>query len=189
MQISRETIVDAIKGDKKALIKLLRHEQNNIYSTLYYLKKDNLEISDLVQNILIKLSKKIYQLKNPDNFKTWLNQIVINTYYDDLRRKKKEKYKLHINKLTDDSEIEIPDNSSNPQYNILNSELDLVIKNSISNLPIRYKIPIALREIQGLSYDEISNITNTSIGTIKSRISRARNMIRNDILKYSKGEF
>ena len=69
---------------------------------------------------------------------------------------------------------------------VYENELDKVIKKSINNLPSQYKIPIALREIQGLSYDEISNITNSTIGTVKSRIARARAKIKSDILKYSR---
>ena len=78
------------------------------------------------------------------------------------------------------------DSASNPQVSVLNNELDLIIKTSIENLPIHYRIPITLREIQGLSYDEISNVTNTSIGTVKSRIARARAMIKDEIERYSK---
>ena len=90
-------------------------------------------------------------------------------------------------KNDDSSAIEVPDYDSNPQETILNNELDLIIKTSIENLPLHYKIPITLREIQGLSYDEISNITNTTIGTVKSRIARARAIIKDDINKYSRG--
>ena len=69
---------------------------------------------------------------------------------------------------------------------VRNNEIDLIIKNSINNLPLHYKIPIALRELQGLSYEEISGITKITIGTVKSRISRARAKIKNEIDKYNK---
>ena len=183
----KEMIILAQKGDLNALEQLLKEEQSNIYATLFYLKKDSNDIKDLVQDILIKLSKKITQLKNPAYFKTWLNQIIINSYYDYLRKNKKYKNEIKLNHPLQDIATDIPDYDSNPQNSLLKNELDFVIKTSIENLPIHYKIPIALREIQGLSYDEISNITNTSIGTIKSRIARARAKIKDDIIKYSKG--
>lgn len=181
-----ELIKNAIKKDKQALIQLIKEEQNNIYTTLFYLKKDENELNDILQNVLIKLSNKITQLKNPLYFKTWLNQIIVNTYYDYLRKAKRSAKNTISIKEDAESVFEIPDYNSNPQDEILNSELDYIIKTSIENLPLHYKIPIALREIQGLSYDEISNVTKTSIGTVKSRIARARAMIKDRINKYSK---
>ena len=181
------TIKAAQKGDKLALIKLIKQEQNNIYSTLFYLKKDEIDLLDIMQDILIKISRKIRQLKNPDNFKTWLNQIVLNSYYDYLRKIKNRPKNINLEKFSDDSQLELPDYSSNPQDRILYSELDFIIKNAIQNLPNHYKIPITLREIQGLSYDEISDITKTTVGTVKSRIARARALIKNDINRYTKG--
>ncbi len=184
-KVKYELIERARKNDKKALVQLIKEEQNNIYTTLFYLKKDSYEINDIAQDILLKLSKNITKLKNTNNFKTWLNQIIINSYYDYLRKYKKNSA-LNIVKNEDESVLEVPDYRDNPQKKILNSELDFIIKTSIENLPVHYKIPIALREIQGLSYDEISNVTKTSLGTVKSRIARARAMIKDEIDKYSK---
>lgn len=178
-----ELITKAKHGDKNALQALIREEQSSIYAMLFYLKKDEYELSDIMQDILIKITKKIYQLRDPKNFKIWLNQIILNSYYDFLR---KQKNKYRFSKLDDMLNLEIADNKQNPQNSALYNELDVIIKNSIENLPIHYKIPITLREIQGLSYDEISNITNASIGTVKSRIARARAMIKADVNKYSK---
>ena len=179
-------ILRAQKGDNKALCDLIKKEQTNIYTTLFYLKKDENDIADIMQDVLIKLTKRLNQLKNPTFFKTWLNQIIINSYYDYLRKNKKKILTINPYKPDEEVEFEIPDNSTNPQNTILYTELDNIIKNAIQSLPIQYKIPIALREIQGLSYDEISNITNTSIGTVKSRISRARAKIKDDIARYSR---
>lgn len=180
----KKLILNAKFNDKKALDEVLKKEKHNIYTTLLYLKVKTEDIDDIAQNILFKLSSKIKQLKDANNFKTWLNQIIINTYYDYLR-KQKNKSNLNLEAISDDAIVEIPDYTTNPQDYILKNELDFVIKTSIENLPIHYKIPITLREIQGLSYDEISNITKLSVGTVKSRIARARERIKNDIEKYA----
>ena len=179
-----ELIKKSISGDKTALIDLIKSQENNIYSTLYYLKQNDDEIADIMQDVLLKLSTKIRQLRNPNYFSTWLNQIIINSYYDYLRKKKK--YSKFV--LSDNENVfEIADNKTNPQNAILYSELDEIIKKSIENLPIHYKIPITLREVQGLSYNDISNITKTSVGTVKSRIARARNIIKDKVDKYTRG--
>lgn len=180
-----ELITRAKNGDKIALEELLRQEQSSIYAMLFYLKKDEYELKDIMQDVLIKIAKKIHQLREPKNFKIWLNQVVLNSYYDYIR-KQKRKNKFKFFNLNSEGDIEIPDNNQNPQNSALYNELDIVIKNSIESMPIHYKIPITLREIQGLSYDEISNITNTTIGTVKSRIARARAIIKDDVNKYSR---
>ncbi len=184
MKIEYQNIIqNAIKGDKSAISEIVKREENNIYSTLYYLNKNLNDINDIAQNVLLKLSSKIHQLKDVKYFKSWLNQIIINTYYDHLRKHKN----IPLTILTDDDKkLEKPDYKNNPQEIILNVELDNIIKNSIINLPEQYKIPVALRELQGLSYDDISNITKTSIGTVKSRISRARAIIQDNIKKYTR---
>ena len=179
-------ITNAKNGDKNALEKIIKEEQANIYATLFYLKKDSNDLNDLVQDILIKLSRGISKLKNPIYFKTWLNQIVLNSYYDYLRKNRNSKKELNLSNLSTDIPTDIPDYKNNPQIDVLNNELDFIIKTSIENLPIHYKIPITLREIQGLSYDEISDITKVSVGTIKSRIARARAKIKNDIVRYTR---
>jgi len=178
----KKIILSAMSGDKGALGAIIKHEQNDIQSTLYYLNKNQNDFNDILQDILIKVSNKITQLKSPLLFKGWLNQIVINSFYDYLRKKKKAIETIGI----DNPQVnEIKDKeSSNPQDYVLTRELDNIVKKTITSLPDRYKTVITLREINGLSYDEISRITDTSIGTVKSRISRARTMIKDEIKKY-----
>ena len=177
-----ELILDAQRGNKEALEKIIKNEQNNIYTTIFYLKQNDRDVYDIMQNVLIKIVQKIHQLKNPDLFKTWLNKIILHTYYDYMRKNKNDFKNKSISEINTD----IVDFKYNPSDDALYSELDFKIKQTISNMPIHYKIPIALREIQGLSYETISSITNTSVGTIKSRIARARGIIKNEIKRYTR---
>ena len=143
------------------------------------------EISDLVQEILFKVAKNIKKLKNPKTFRAWLNQITIRQFYDSLRKKQRTPIKITLeNDYDDKKEIEIPDTSINPMGCILNDELDLVIKKSIDKLKEPFKMTIVMRELQGLSYDEIAQATNSSIGTVKSRIARARCKLQEYIKPY-----
>ena len=80
--------------------------------------------------------------------------------------------------------IDIPDKNKKPDEHILTSELDKKIKESIFNLPIPFRMPIIMRELQGMSYGEIANSLNTNIGTIKSRIARARNKLQEELKPY-----
>lgn len=170
-----ELIEMARNGDMEALEEIIRRQQKNVFATLYYLNAKPDEIMDLTQEILFKVAKNIRKLKNPKTFKSWLNQIIINQFYDTLRKKQKSVKKVCLDSSSDaKNELEIPDFASNPYQRALDKELERAIKCSIHKLPDPFKMAIIMRELQGLSYEEIAQATNSNIGTVKSRIARAR---------------
>lgn len=164
----------AQKGDMEALEEIIRRQQKNVFATLYYLDAKPDEIMDLTQEILFKVAKNIKKLKNPRTFKSWLNQIIINQFYDTLRKKQKTIKKVCLDNDEEKIKFEIPDFASNPYQRVIDKELEKAIKNSIHKLPDPFKAAIIMRELQGLSYEEIARATNSNIGTVKSRIARAR---------------
>ncbi len=169
-----ELINLAQKGDIEALEEIIRRQQKNVFATLYYLDAKPDEIMDLTQEILFKVAKNIKKLKNPRTFKSWLNQIIINQFYDTLRKKQKTIKKVCLDNDEEKIKFEIPDFASNPYQRVIDKELEKAIKNSIHKLPDPFKAAIIMRELQGLSYEEIARATNSNIGTVKSRIARAR---------------
>ena len=173
------------QDDKMALEELIRREQKDVYSTLNYLGANPDEIPDLVQEILFKTVKNIKTLKKCEYFRTWLNQIIIRHFYDSLRKKKrKPKNIVSINAEDDNIKIDIPDNKKTPHGQMLENELDFIIRKSIRKLPEAFRITIIMRELQGLTYEEIANATNASLGTVKSRIARARYKLQEYIKPY-----
>lgn len=170
-----ELIELARSGDMDALEEIIRRQQKTVFATLYYLNAKPDEIMDLTQEVLFKVAKNIKKLKNPRTFKSWLNQIIINQFYDTLRKKQKSVKKVCIdNQEENKTSIEIPDFTANPYQRAVDKELEFAIKNSIHKLPNPFKAAIIMRELQGLSYEEIAQATNSNIGTVKSRIARAR---------------
>ena len=174
-------IVLAQSGDIKALEELIRREQKNIFTMFSYLTSRRQDIADLTQETLLKMAKNINKLKEPKKFKNWLNQIVTNTFYDFIKKHAKDK-KLEIdnNKL-----LEIKDKiGCEPGEKCIFSEMEKLIKAAMLALPENLRIVIVLREYEGLSYEDISKITNTSLGTVKSRISRARNKLQEELKEF-----
>ena len=184
-----ELVVLAQSDDMKALEELIRKIQHDIFATLSYLLKNNENISDLTQDVLLKVAKNISNLNNPKCFNSWLNNIITNTYYDYLRkiRKKPEMLSLEYSCQAMDTgiKVEIPDKKSKPIEKCITSECEEQIKRAIRNLPEAFRIAIVLREFQGLSYEEIANTTNSSLGTVKSRISRARIKLQEILKNYA----
>lgn len=165
---------------------LIRREQKDVFATFAYLTHRRENIADLTQEALMRMARGIHNLKNPKTFKSWLNHIVVNLFYDELRKLHRHPTAVSIDEKSEEAKYftQIPDTRSKPLENALSSELDKIIKNEIKNLPEHFRIAIILRELQGLSYEEISVATNTTIGTVKSRIARAREKLQTGLKAY-----
>jgi len=181
-----ELVILSQKNDYKALEELIKREQKNVFATFAYLTKRRENIADLTQEALMRMARGLANLKNPKTFKSWLNQIVTNLFYDELRKSTRRPVVVS----TDDDQGEkayhtqIPDSRHKPMEKVLSVELDKLIKTEIQNLPEHFRIAIILRELQGLSYEEIATATQTNVGTVKSRIARARYKLQDGLKHY-----
>ncbi len=185
-----DLICTAQNGDYDALEELIKREQKNIYASFCYLGANKENISDLTQEALFRMSKNIKNLKNPKLFKSWLGQIVTNLFYDELRKKQRIPDSVSIESFwandenNDNGILNICDTTLKPDEKTLGKELTDIIRDMISALPEHFRLVIILRELQGLSYEEIAHITKTNVGTVKSRISRARSKLQECLKPY-----
>lgn len=184
-----ELVVLAQQNDLRALEELIKREQKNVYAAFSYLSDKKENVSDLTQEALMRVAKNISSLKNPKNFKSWLNTIITNLFYDELRKSSRKPDTISI----DDESCEnstfdvlslIPDKKCKPHEKCITNELEKIIKDAILNLPEQFRIAIVLRELQGLSYEEIAKATNANVGTVKSRIARARCKLQEGLRTY-----
>lgn len=186
---TEDLIILAQQNDFKALEELIKREQKHIYITFLYLCKNEEKVPDLTQEALVRMANNISNLRKPKTFKSWLNHIVMNLFYDDLRKCAKVNNTVSFDKTIEDDyasnpALEIPDRHAKPLEQCLSCELETIIKNEILNLPEHFRVPIVLREFQGFSYDEIAKSTNTNVGTVKSRIARARIKLKENLKTY-----
>lgn len=182
-----ELVVLSQQNDFKALEELIRRKQKDVYAAFSYLcsKKEN--VSDLTQEALLRVAKNIQNLKNPKLFKSWLNQIITNLFYDELRKTQRKPDTISLDEETENTppiKFQLLDKKCKPHEKCVTSELEQIIKKAILNLPNQFKIVIILRELQGLSYEEIAQVTHSSVGTVKSRIARARGKLQEDLKAY-----
>ena len=182
-----ELVVFAQQNDFKALEELIKREQKNVYATFAYLSSDIENVSDLTQEALFRVAKNIQHLKNPKHFKSWQNQIITNLFYDELRKTQRKPDTVSLDDEKEDApsiKHQLLDKKCKPHERCISSELEKIIKNEIIALPEKFRIVIVLREFQGLSYEEIAEITQASIGTVKSRIARAREKLQENLKAY-----
>jgi RNA polymerase sigma-70 factor (ECF subfamily) len=176
-----EYVERAKAGDKLALDFLLKYETQFLKS--YFSKKGIYEddIPDIIQTILLKISKNLKNLENPNSFASWAKRITTNEFYDYLKRTNRHNNRFLTIK---DDHLLIPDKGTTPPGLILNSELGKVINETLKELPRNFKMPIVMKEFSGFSYDKIADLLNVKVGTVKSRISRARSLIKNNLKEY-----
>ena len=169
------------EGDIKALEELIRRIQKRVFAMFGYLAEKRQDVSDLTQEALLKTVKCIHSLKDTHCFKSWLNHIITSTYYDYTKKHHNdEKIDYDEDKL-----LELKDRiGCEPGEKCLFAELDTVIRFALLSLPEALRLVIVLREYEGLSYEDISKITNTTIGTVKSRISRARGKLQEQLKEF-----
>lgn len=185
-----DLICSAQEDDYVAIEELIKREQKNIYASFCYLGACRETISDLTQEALFRMSKNIKTLKNPKFFKSWLGQIITNLFYDELRKKQRVPESVSIDSYwendneNDNTVLNICDTTLKPDEKTMGKELTKIIREMICKLPEHFRIVIILRELQGLSYEEIAKITQTNVGTVKSRISRARNKLQECLKPY-----
>ncbi len=182
-----ELVVLSQQDDLKALEELIRRVQKNVFASFSYLSQKDENVSDLTQEALLRVAKNICSLKNPKLFKSWLNQIVTNLFYDELRKTQRRPDTVSLDEETDEAppiKFQLFDKKCKPHEKCISSELEKLIRSAIIALPEQFRVVIVLRELQGLSYEEIAAATHSSIGTVKSRIARARGKLQEDLKAY-----
>lgn len=185
-----ELVLACQAGSKEAMECLVKKHQRSVNSLLYQLAPDWSDTSDLAQEVFIRVYRGIHSLRNPKTFRSWLNQIVVNLFYDELRRRPRRLPTLSldapIESESGESDLirEVLDPSLKPDEKSLVQELDHIIRKAMSQLPEQFRTAIVLRELQGLSYEEISSVIGCELGTVKSRIARARGRLQEVLSPY-----
>ncbi|MGB4439864.1 MAG: sigma-70 family RNA polymerase sigma factor [Sedimentibacter sp.] len=172
-------------GDVNAFEELIKDYKKTAYNIALRVLQNVEDAEDASQEALIKVYKSIQNFNMQSSFKTWMYRIVVNTCIDFKRKKS-------INAVSIDENIdlggnkefqrEIADDSNNPDALVEQNFNNKLIKDALNKLEDDFKTIIILRDIQGFSYSEISEILSCNLGTVKSRLNRARKNLK-DILE------
>lgn len=169
-------ILNAKSGNKNALEQLIEKYAPVVFNLSYKLMRNYDDASDAAQEALVKVYSTINKFQGKSSFSTWIYRITYNTCID-LQRKRQNNIVYGI-----DSAIKDPKPS--PHAEILNNEKKENIQKAINDLPVKYRAAVVLRDIMGNSYDDISEILGCPAGTVKSRISRGREILREALSEY-----
>ncbi len=171
-------IGQAQEGDLTAYNTLVLHYQDIVYNVALRIMKDPASAEDAAQDAFISAYKAIKSFRG-GSFKSWLLRIVTNTCYDELRRRKRRP-QSSLDEITEDnpSVSFMADDQPGPEQHRQQVELVDAVKRCMDELPDEQRVAAVLCDIEGRDYQEIADMMSISLGTVKSRISRARNKLR-----------
>ncbi|WP_119073072.1 sigma-70 family RNA polymerase sigma factor [Aggregatilinea lenta] len=169
----------ALRGDVESFNTLVLAYQDMAYSVAYRVMGERDAAADAAQDAFISAFKKLDQFRG-DQFKAWLMRIVTNACYDELRRRKRRPA-ASLDTLQDEApqaELGLVDDAETPEQRLQRAELNQAIQDCLTGLPTDQRVVAVLADVEGYAYQEIADITNSSLGTVKSRLSRARTRLR-----------
>lgn len=166
-------------GEQQAFTLLVRKYQNRVANILTRYVSNNGDIADVTQEVFLKVYRSLPSFRGESAFYTWLYRITVNTAKNYLTSQSRRPPASDIDAMEADSYDggDALKETDDPEGVLRSQEIKDVILNTIEQLPAELKSAITLRELEGMSYDEIASIENCPIGTVRSRIFRARDAI------------
>lgn len=182
-----ELIARFQKGDEYAFDQIVRRYKDPLLNFVYRFVGDTIEAEDIVQDTFYRVYKNKHYYKEVAKFSTWIYTIAGNLSKTELRRRRRRKFfSIHSDSKTE-KEYELPDISKSPETKANSNVTEKIIHNAISKLPPKFRQVIVLRDVQEFSYEEIASILKVPLGTVKSRVNRARLRLQDD-LKFLVGD-
>ncbi len=176
-----ELIARFQNGDAYAFDLLVHRYKDPLLNFIYRFLSDFVESEDIVQETFYRVYKNKHYYKEVAKFSTWIYTIAGNLAKTELRRRKRRKvFSIH-KETAAEKELELPDLKSDPEKEVNTVITEKIIQKAINSLPQKFKQVIVLRDIQGFSYEEISSIIKVPLGTVKSRVNRARLKLQEDL--------
>lgn len=154
-----------IDGDESTFRLLVQRHQEKIRNIIYLVLSDSEAVDDLAQEVMITIYKNLKNFRFESQFTTWFYRITVNKCKDHLRKKNVRKIFVPIKEASEKLEY-----TSSTEVN----DISKIVMDAISKLPIKLRVPLLLKDIEGFSYQEIAQTINCEMGTVKSRIYRAR---------------
>jgi RNA polymerase sigma-70 factor (ECF subfamily) len=188
-EYSDNDLISAVREGKiEAFDQIVRRYESKVLGVLYGMMRNSDDARDVAQDVFVKAYKSVDKFRGDSKLYTWLYRITVNMAIDYMRKKQK-KAKVEYNdevKISDDNPA-VPVDRINPSKTVQNKELRTKLQEAIEQLPEEQKSTFVLREMQDMSYQEIADVMNCSVGTVMSRLFYARKKVRDMIKPYLEG--
>jgi len=169
--------------DEYAYDLLVKRYKDPLMSFIFRFVNDKTDAEDILQETFLRLYKNKHYYKEIAKFSTWIYTIAGNLAKTELRKKKRRNFFSIHNFMDTEKDYELPDKGITPDREANSNITNLEIQKAIDKLSAKFKQVILLRDVQGFSYEEIAKIVNVPLGTVKSRVNRARLKLQQDLKK------
>jgi len=189
-QVELTETVSAVAGseDRREFDSLVARYHKQAYNIAYRMAGNHADAEDLTQEAFIRAFRFFGQYRRELPFDSWLYKIMSNVFIDRLRRKPKARIRsMDQPVVTNEGEaqFDVADPGAGPEEAVLSKEMDGRIQSALDTLPEAFRLTVIYADIEGLSYEEIAEVTNTNIGTVRSRLHRGRRLLRNRLKSYA----
>ena len=191
-------LTNEMKNDEAHIIHRILEGETSLYE--YFLDKYSQQVfvlivrivenqedaEELTQDTFLKAFEHLSSFKAESSFSTWIYRITANTCIDEMRKRKgRQSFSLEEELESEEGSMQrqVADAGETPEESMLREEQKSEILQALESLSPEHKVAVILRDIKGLSYEEIAEILELTLGTVKSRISRGRNQLKQEILK------
>ena len=188
--MDEQTLIEKLKqGDEAAFKQIVETWQNMVYNTAVGILQNAEDAEDVAQEVFVQVYESVKNFKAESKFSTWLYRITLSKALDHLRRKKRKKRFAYIQSLfgSNNKIIEKPD-FNHPGVKLDNKERAAILFTAINQLPENQKIAFTLHKLEGLSYQEISEVMRTSVSSVESLMHRAKNNLRKRLTGHYENE-
>lgn len=175
-----ELVAGALNGSQRAFRTLTERHQKAVFHIIFKIVRDTETANDLAQESFMKAYSALGSYRSEFRFSTWLYKIAANCSIDYLRKKRIHALSLDqgLDTANGKVEIEVADNSYNPETDLVRKQQSISIEEAIGSLPEKYREVIEYRHKDDKSYEEIADLLNIPVGTVKARIFRARELLK-----------
>mgnify|MGYP006279699905 CR=1 FL=1 len=181
--LSDRKLVEAVrKGRPEMFGRLVERHQDRIYNSVYYMVSNREDAEDLAQEVFLKAYDNIHSFRQEAKFGTWLFGIMLNTVRSYWRKQSRRSSKLRLDHGEDGETIDVEAEVDGPVKSSLRAERVQQVREAIDRLKHDLREVIVLRDIEGMTYEEIAEALDVPMGTVKSRLYRARNSLKEKLI-------
>lgn len=180
----QELVHSARKGDSMAFGGLMQAHQDKIYTLCYRMTGNAEDAADLTQEVFLSAWRSLSRFQEQSSFGTWIYRMATNASIDFLRREKRRQVlSMTMEEDSEERQAQVPDERYSPHRLLEQKEARQAVADALAALSPEHRQVLVLREMEGLSYQEIGQLLDLEEGTVKSRIARARLALRDFLIK------
>ncbi len=183
MMDEKALIRQILAGDQDAFAQLVQAQQKPVYNLCLRMVSNPSDAEDLAQEAFVKAWRGLRFYKHEAAFSTWLYRLTSNVCIDFLRKQKRQNTISLTMEEDGEQELEVPDTEPLPEERVLHREKQQAVSEAMAQLEEEYRLALTLRVVDDLTYEQIAEVLDIKVGTVKSRIARARERMRKMLLE------